>query len=165
MEIRKSNREDLDALMAIFKRARRFMVSYGNTHQWSEYGWPPRELIEEDIALGRSYVIVEGEEILATFCFVIGEHADPCYDFIEDGNWGESGTYGVIHRIASSGKKKGMLAFACDYCLSLCPLLRMDTHPDNLPMRALMDKLGFEYRGIVHVMQDDAPRLAYEKKR
>ena len=165
VRVRKSEKRDLSAIMGIFAHAREFMVSYGNTHQWSEYGWPPIDLIEKDIELGRGYVIVDGEEILATFCYMQGLHADPCYDHIEQGEWGETGEYGAIHRIASSGKRKGMLAIATEFALSKCPLLRMDTHEDNAPMRHLMEALGFSYRGIVHVPQDDAPRLAYEKKR
>ena len=165
VQVRKSELKDLPAIMAIFGHAREFMVSYGNTHQWNEYGWPPQDLIEKDIEIGRSYVIVEGEEILATFCFMHGPHADPCYDHIEQGEWDTDANYGVIHRIASSGKMKGMLAIASEFALSRCPLLRMDTHEDNAPMRHLMETLGFAYRGIVHVPQDDAPRLAFEKKR
>lgn len=165
MEIRKAGREDIDTLMSLFARAREYMVSYGNTHQWSEYGWPPREVIERDVASGDSYVIVEGKEILATFYFVHGEHVEPCYDAIHDGYWEEDVPYGVIHRIASSGKKKGMLAFAIEFALARCPCLRMDTHEANLPMRHLMEKLGFAYRGIIYVKQDKAPRLAFELRR
>ena len=39
----------------------------------------------------------------------------------------------------------------------------MDTHGDNIVMQNLLKKLGFVYCGIIHVEEDDDPRLAFEK--
>ena len=39
----------------------------------------------------------------------------------------------------------------------------MDTHADNIVMQNLLTKLGFEKRGVIHVVEDDYPRFAYEK--
>lgn len=33
----------------------------------------------------------------------------------------------------------------------------------NGPMNNLLNKLGFQYTGIVHVIEDEYPRKAYEK--
>ena len=50
-----------------------------------------------------------------------------------------------------------------DWAFSRCGHLRMDTHGDNTVMQRLLTKLGFRYCGIIHVEEDDDPRLAYEK--
>ena len=39
----------------------------------------------------------------------------------------------------------------------------MDTHGDNKVMQNLLKKNGFVYCGIIHVEEDNDPRLAYEK--
>lgn len=41
--------------------------------------------------------------------------------------------------------------------------LRIDTHPDNQVMKRLLIKLGFTRCGIIHVAQDNIPRIAFEK--
>lgn len=81
------------------------MRSKGNLTQWND-GYPSVEIITEDIDNGNSYVFVENDEIVGTFAFIIGE--DPTYQVIEDGEWHSSKIYGTIHRIASSGKAKGL---------------------------------------------------------
>lgn len=40
---------------------------------------------------------------------------------------------------------------------------RMAGSPSNVVMQRLLEKLGFARRGIVHVPEDDDPRLAFEK--
>lgn len=40
-------------------------------------------------------------------------------------------------------------------------ILRGDTHRDNQPMRRVMEKNGFSYRGVIH-LEDGAERLAFE---
>ena len=39
----------------------------------------------------------------------------------------------------------------------------MDTHPDNLIMQKTLLKLGFHKTGMIHVEEDDDPRIAFEK--
>lgn len=148
-------------MMSIYAHARTFMAEHGNPRQWGATNWPPRPLVEEDICLGRSYVCTEGENILGVFCFLHGEAVDPCYNEI-DGEWPGHGPYGVVHRIASSGEKKGVGTKCITWAHDQCGDLRMDTHGDNLPMQSLLRKLGFQYCGIIHVEEDDDPRLAFE---
>ena len=54
-------------------------------------------------------------------------------------------------------------SFCFIWAYSQCPHLRADTHPDNKTMQILLTRLGFERRGIIHVIEDDYPRYAYEK--
>ena len=68
MYIRKSNREDLPAMMEIYARARDFMRESGNPGQWED-NYPPQDLLEKDIEYGNSYVVCDDNKIIATFAF------------------------------------------------------------------------------------------------
>ena len=163
MEIRKAKREDLDRILAIYERARAFMVSAGNPRQWAASNWPPKDLIEEDIKAGRSYVMTEGGVVHAVFCLICGHDIDPTYRKIEDGAWIGNEDYGVIHRLASDGEIRGIGNACLSFCYEKCGHLRADTHPDNKPMQGVFKKMGFQYCGIIHVVEDNDPRYAYER--
>ena len=77
--IRHTTTADIPRLKEIFAIARRFMAEAGNPNQWTE-GYPSEELLQEDIDSGDSYVIVNGDRIVATF--VLRGGADPTYDII-----------------------------------------------------------------------------------
>ena len=79
--------------------------------------------------------------------FRIGE--DPTYRVIEDGEWIKEGPYGVIHRMASSGRKKGMTAECIQWCFDQCGNLRCDTHQDNKVMQHVLEKNGFTLEGTL----------------
>jgi len=151
---------DIDTIMEIYKHAREFMAQTGNPSQWGPTNWPPRHLIEKDIAEGCSYVCEEDDSIAAVFYFKVGN--DPSYALI-DGRWIDDSIYGVVHRIASSQRVHGAGRYCIQWCFSQCGHLRMDTHPDNMIMQKLLESLGFSYCGIIHVEEDDNPRLAFEK--
>ena len=163
MEIRKAVPADLPALMAIYAYARRFMADHGNPRQWGPTRWPPEDLVRQDIDAGKSYVCTEGGSILAVFYFDMGEDIEPTYRAIEDGSWQDPSPYGVVHRIAAAEGTKGAGTFCLNWAFGQCGHLRMDTHGDNAVMQALLKKLGFRYRGIIHVVEDNDPRLAFEK--
>lgn len=54
-------------------------------------------------------------------------------------------------------------AFCINWAYEQCKHLRIDTHEDNVVMQNLVKKLGFKYCGIIHIKEDNDPRLAYEK--
>ena len=163
MTIRKGTLADLSALMAIFIRARDFMASTGNPHQWGDHAWPPETLIREDIAQGKNYVVEEAGQIVGTFFFDYGVEVEPTYVHMVMGAWVYQGPYGVIHRIASSGKAKGIGSLAIAYASSFVEHLRIDTHEENRVMRNLLKKEGFVCRGTIKVGHDGSPRLAFER--
>ena len=105
MEIRKSTMQDLDAMLAIYEAARRYMADHGNPTQWGS-GYPKKDMLEGDIRRGESYVMLDGERIVGTFAFIIGP--EPTYRTIEGGAWHYSAPYGTIHRLASDGSAKGI---------------------------------------------------------
>ena len=151
-------------MMQLYARARRFMAEQGNPKQWGATNWPPEDLIHQDIAAGHSYVCVCEDRIVGTFFFNRGADIEPTYRIIENGSWSSDAPYGVVHRIASDGMTKGVGSFCLNWAVQQCGHLRIDTHGDNRVMQNLLSKLGFAYRGIIYVEEDNDPRLAYEKR-
>ena len=163
MTIRNAVEADFSAIMEIYARARQFMTAHGNPHQWGDTCWPPEELIRSDIAAKKSYVCDMDGTVAAVFFYDCGPDIEPTYRNIEDGTWENDTPYGVVHRIASAQICKGAGERCIRWAFEQSRHLRIDTHPDNLPMQNLLSKLGFSKRGIIHVVEDDYPRFAYEK--
>ncbi len=161
MHIRPATTADLPAILAIYRAARAFMAETGNPTQWGPKSWPPEALIRQDIEAGKSYVCQEAGKILAVFYFDIGCRIEPTYASIE-GDWKGDDTYGVVHRIAVSAPGRGVGRVCLDWAYQKCRHLRIDTHRDNRPMQALLEKTGFGYCGVI-TLSDGSPRLAYEK--
>ena len=160
IRFRRATAEDIDAIMPVYERARKFMRMTGNLHQWAG-DYPSRENISADISSGVCYLGEdEDAEIAVVFAFITGD--DPTYKEIYDGNWLNDSPYGTIHRIASSGRHGGMLALCVDFCLSMTDNLRLDTHADNRPMQAAAERLGFVRCGTI-ICSDGTPRTAYHK--
>ena len=158
MEIRKTKKEELHIVLAIYERARNFMAENGNPNQWGKKS-PSDEQVEADIRAGRSYVCVEGDKIAGVFYYAFEN--DPTYDVIKDGSWLSDKPYGVIHRIARAGKKKGVLKTCIEFCLKKTNHIRIDTHENNTVMHHLLSKYGFSKRGIIFLQNGDE-RIAYE---
>lgn len=151
--------------MAIYAHAREFMAEHGNPNQWGPTNWPPEALIRDDIEKGKSYVCAdENDKPIGVFFYDFGDDIEETYHDIEDGCWSDEEAYGVVHRIAVDGSQKGIGAFCINWAFEQCGHLKIDTHGDNVVMQGLLAKLGFEKRGIIHVVEDNYPRLAYEKK-
>ncbi len=159
MEIRKSKPEDINQIMDCIDTARQLMRENGNQIQWTN-GYPSRELMLESIENGFNFLILENDDVVATFDFIIGD--DPNYSFIENGAWLNDEKYGVIHRLASNGKAKGVAKFCFEWCFNQFPNIRIDTHETNIPMQKVLEKLGYEKCGIIYVA-DGTPRLAFQK--
>ena len=153
-------RGDLPQILKIYAHARAVMKASGNPTQWGD-SYPPQEMLEEDIDSNRLFVDVVNGQLLGVFAFILG--ADPTYQVIEDGAWlNDALPYGTIHRLASSGKSKGVASAVIEWCLEHCQSLRADTHADNQIMQHLLEKNGFTRCGIIHVA-DGTPRIAYQR--
>lgn len=167
-QIRRSTQGDLDTLMGIFDEARATIAQLG-IDQWQD-GYPTREVIEEDIALGRSYAV----EVDGTLCgtFVLVDDGEVTYDKIYGGHWltgDNSAAYLAIHRVAIAVKKRGsgistaVIDFAARYAKKLGRAsLRIDTHEGNIVMRRMLEKHGFAYCGVIELLTGES-RVAYEK--
>ncbi len=158
MIIRKTTLADMEQLMTLFAGARRFMVANGNDKQWWG-GYPTQEMIEKDIALSQSYVCEEDGHIYASFVLMSSD--EPTYQVI-DGAWKNDLPYGTLHRIASSGERRGMVDMIVDWAYQQYGNLRGDTHQLNLPMQKAFERNGFLRCGTIWVA-DGTPRIAYHK--
>jgi RimJ/RimL family protein N-acetyltransferase len=155
--------------MEIFSEARESIGRLG-IDQWQN-GYPNAEVLREDIANGFSYAVREEEkdDIIATFC--LKEDEEPTYKQIYGGSWINSEESFALHRIAICNAKKGsgVANAIVEFILGKCrdnnvPSLKVDTHEGNLPMRRMLERNGFEYCGIIYLL-DGAERLAYQQTR
>lgn len=157
--IRLARKEDLPRLLEIYAAARDFMRRNGNLTQWSG-GYPNEEVLLEDIEAGRLYVL-QREDGGICACFMLCDGPDPTYAEIFGGQWRADTPYGVIHRIAGDGSRRGVLAESVAFARQRYAHLRIDTHADNYPMQGALAAQGFMKRGTIY-LADGAPRLAYD---
>lgn len=161
IKIRKTNITEIDTLMDIFEQGKRIMRKDGNMKQWTN-GYPTIEIINKDIENGNSYVCIdEQQHIIGTFAFIKGN--DPTYTHIYEGAWiDDTRPYGVIHRLASTEDSKGVATACLQWCYEQIPNLRADTHRDNHILQYILKKHGFQYCGIIYLLNGDE-RLAFQK--
>lgn len=162
MQIRLAKEADLLQIRTIYDAAKSYMDASGNPNQWGA-GYPPEEYLREDIFLSRLYVCEEEDILHGVFLFAVTD--DPTYHYIE-GAWLNDEPYGVIHRIASDGVKKGIFRMVEEFCKEKMAEqnvtnLRIDTHEDNKTMQHLVEKCGFERCGIIY-LANGSPRIAYQ---
>lgn len=169
---------DMPEILKIYEQARIFMKENGNESQWGlpspgKALWPSQDSILDKISKKWQYICEtesDGKKITAaTFAFTNGI-PEKAYDSIFEGKWPDDGTesYGVIHCFASSFRAKGAAAYCVDWALKICGYLKIDTHPNNRPMRSFLEKNGFTYCGKVlmpEVQNDDIERIAFWKRK
>ena len=166
MKIRHTILSDIPACLELYEAARGIMRASGNLSQWTN-GYPSEAILRDDIRLGNSYVICDGDGngdgygyVIGTFACIVGE--DPTYRVIEGGSWlMPELPYATIHRLASRPESHGIARATFDFAHTLAPSLRADTHADNLIMQHILDGYGFSRRGIIHLINGD-PRIAYQ---
>lgn len=159
MRIRRATLADIDRVMEIYSIAVQYMKDNGNPTQW-QGGYPFREIIEEDISLERLYLLLDDESnIVAQFCYFVGD--DPTYEYI-NGAWLNNESYGVVHRLASSGKIKGVAHIVLDWCYAQHPNIRIDTHTDNHTLQYVLRKSGYIECGEI-VVYNGTTRVAFQR--
>jgi GNAT superfamily N-acetyltransferase len=168
MQIRKATADDACAMLALFDEARATIAQLG-INQWQN-GYPSREVVEEDVALARSYVVTEDNQLCGTFVLI--EDGEPTYDRIDGGHWktgDDNQNYVAIHRVAISVAMRGkgistaIMNFAAARAQELeRGSLRIDTHQGNVVMRRMLEKHGFGYCGVIYLQNGEA-RVAYER--
>ena len=180
MNFRKSTFDDVDKILEIIEKAKIELNKLG-LDQWQN-GYPNKEVIENDVKLGISYVLEDIEKnenglksesftkILGTI--VLSPKKEMPYSKIE-GKWITDDDYMVIHRLAVDFdmKNKGIatkiLEFSEEVCVENRILsLKADTHENNEPMKRLLEKNGFSFCGLIYLDREPdlgAKRVAYEK--
>lgn len=164
MIIRKSNREDLPAIMAIVADAQALLRSQG-VDQWQD-GYPTEKIIAGDIANDDSYVLEDEGVVIATA--VISFAGEVTYNSI-DGQWLNDNDYVVVHRLAvrnsalRGGHARQMMLYAEELALQRgVNNIRVDTHSDNKAMQSLLTSLGYTLCGKITLLSG-APRIAFQK--
>jgi len=156
----KATLSDIPVISDILSDARKTMRENGNFSQWPE-GYPSREMIASDIERGCGYLCMEDGRVKGYFALIEGP--DPTYAKIYEGSWIDTDTpYGVIHRICSARGAHGILDLALEKAFSAFRSVRIDTHRDNSIMIGALERRGFSYCGIIHLLSGDE-RLAYQK--
>ena len=158
--IRKSTLADLQIIFDLRDQAREIMRSYGNIFQWPE-GYPRDDMFRKDIEMGGSYVMLdESGKVVGTFALL--PSPEVTYNVIYDGQWLNDEPYHVIHRIASTPDSHGILDAILDFGETVSSNIRIDTHEANIIMRKGLEKHGYQYCGIIHLLNGDE-RLAFQK--
>ncbi len=132
--------------------------------QWQD-GYPNETAIEQDIAKGVGYVLIDGDAILGYAAILIND--EPAYAVLK-GNWLTNGDFVVVHRLAISDAHLGQ-GLAQKIMLSTEDIARqndihsvkVDTNFDNAGMLRIFEKLGYAYCGEVSFR--GGIRKAFEK--
>lgn len=162
MKIRRASAGDMEQILELYAEARVFMKEHGNPGQWGDH-YPPKALIEQDIAEGKSYVCEADGRLIAVFFYEEG--VEPDYQTIYDGSWLNDEPYSVIHRIAAPTGRRGTASFCIGWCCANSRgNVRIDTHRDNIPMQKMLEKNGFVRCGTIYI-RDGAERIAYHWKK
>ena len=156
MNIRLANTSDTNRIFEIYEYARAYMKAHGNPYQWGD-DRPEKSVTKDDIKNQRCYVMEDEGHIFACFVFTIGFEKE--YEAL----FPAKSEYGVIHRVASDGSKRGIVERIVDFAKGKEKLLRIDTHEDNKTMQRAIERQNFKRLGIIY-LEDGSPRILYELK-
>ena len=156
MNIRLANTSDTNRIFEIYEYARAYMKAHGNPYQWGD-DRPEKSITKDDIKNQRCYVMEDEGHIFACFVFTIG------FEKEYEAKFPSKDKYGVIHRVASDGSKRGIVERIVDFAKGKVNLLRIDTHEDNKTMQRAIERQNFKRLGIIY-LEDKSPRILYELK-
>ena len=158
--IREARPTDMAEIMKVMDAAKKIMRSSGNIRQWTD-GYPSEAVILSDMETHGGFVVEDDGKVVGYFAFL--PSPELTYAGIYEGQWlDDEEPYHVIHRIASYPDAHGIFSSIMDFCFSLDPNIRIDTHRDNHIMQHNIAKHGFTYCGIISLVSGDE-RLAYQK--
>ncbi len=163
LQFRKATEKDIPEIWDILKQAIERRKNDGSS-QWQD-GYPNLLTVENDVAGGYNYVLIQNEEIIGTAALIFNN--EPTYDVI-DGQWLTEGDFLVVHRVGLSDEVVGK-GFATKFFQIFEDFakenrvysIKIDTNFDNLPMLKILEKLGYTYCGEIHVR--DGVRKTFEK--
>ena len=163
MDLRKAYSSEITPIWEILQQAIEQRRQDGSD-QWQN-GYPNQQTVNDDIASGYGYVLTNNNLIIAYAAIIFG--VEPAYNEIE-GQWLTSGSYVVIHRVATSNAVKGQgVATKLFKLIESLAIernvfsIKVDTNFDNIPMLKLLERLGYSYCG--EIFFGGAPRKAFEK--
>ena len=163
--IREAQQSDCTVIEQIINQGRAFLKAQG-LNQW-QGTYPNKDTISDDIARQQGYVLLLDNSVVGYAAVIEGQ--DPIYDAIENGEWLNSTTnYAAIHRFVISnryhGQKLAQRLMSCifTYFIALnCRDFRIDTHPNNVPMQAVITGNGFHLKGHVYINDGQSRELRW----
>lgn len=162
--IRKAQHSDIDTVMTIVASAQRALAELG-IDQWQD-GYPSRAAIEADVNTDVGYVAVDAHNRPIGYAAIVftGEEA---YKQIADERWNTPNDYVVVHRLCVDGtqRRRGIALELMQYAADTArranlTAFRIDTHRGNVRMLGMMQRLGFNFTGIIRY--DSGERMAYD---
>lgn len=162
LTFKKSESKDLVEILKLIESAK-IALHRASVDQWQN-GKPDESSILLDINNEESYGLFENEKLVAS-CMV-SKRFEPTYESIE-GRWNTPDeNIMVVHRfvVDQSKVRKGygsILLESIENCFDCCGI-RIDTHKDNIAMRKLLEKNGFNICGEIQLF-DGSLRVAYDK--
>ena len=164
MELTKAAPQELEELLSLYRTVADHMEQNGSD-QWHWGDYPNEEIIREDVALGRMYVLRSDVRIVAAVALIAKQ--DPEYETI---SWTCGIRPAVFHRLAIHPEYQG-LGIGADVLDDVHQLLRRggfdcvrcDTYIKNTRAIRLYEKMGFRFCG--NMKWDDGPRtyVCYDK--
>jgi len=156
--------EDKAAALKIYSEASGRLHQFG-VDQWQN-NYPNEQTFMQDIAFGELYAAEEDGKVCAVV--TISLRPEPTYREI-DGEWNSDDSYAVVHRIAVAGEhcRNGIAGRVMEFAYKTAAAkgakyMRIDTHKDNLPMRALLKGQGFKLCGVIWLENGDE-RIAFDR--
>ena len=171
VDCRVAELSDLDDIMLIIRQAKNYLKKH-RVDQWQS-GFPDESMVIEDIEHGEGRVMTYCDRVAGYFMLTKEPQAE--YDLLTDGKWRAAGPYCTIHRtcVAAEYRGSGMADRLMAAAEALArqqgaQALRADTHRHNEPMKALLRRSGFTYRGNIRIEPEaerghDPARQAFEK--
>ena len=148
MVILPATEADLQAVIELVAQGRAALARQG-VDQWQD-GYPSPETIRRDLLRGDGRIVRIDGAAAAYAAFVFD--GEPAYDRIEEGGWAAEGPYVAVHRLVVGERfvRRGVAAAllreaAREALVRGIRSFRIDTHPDNGPMRALLVREGFRF--------------------
>jgi Acetyltransferases len=165
--LKKTTEAEIEEILQIIYQAQAYLKSSG-IDQWQN-NYPNKESILQDIEMGYGYLLEENGNVIANAS--LSFDGEVTYQKIYHGEWKSSTdcSYGVIHRVAVKGeeKRRGTGSLLLKKLEEICQekkigSIRIDTHKKNQAMQSLLKKNGYEYCGIIYLL-DGNERMAFEK--
>ena len=149
--------------MEIIADGRQFQQEQGFV-QWTE-AYPILPDIAEDIETQRAWLLREGDTVLGYLC--LDFDGEPDYDAITGGSWLCDEPYAVLRRLALNARGRGLTRVLFDLAAERSreqgiTYLRLNIVLQNSRMQHILEKVGFEKRGII-IFQGSG-KFAYEKR-
>ena len=173
MLFRVSHPDDVSAVAELYAAAKETMRAMG-LEQWKGDGYPNAGNARADAETCFGRVAEENGVLYLTYAFV--PTGEPDYDVIRAGAWltGDmphtAATYAAVHRVTIRPDRRGtglsgrMIGVIMEEAAARGFLsVRIDTHPDNVPMRKMLEKNGFTHCGTITLSSDGTDRVAYER--